>query len=112
MSGLAERGPQLSERGWIVVVAVDVPQQLHQTTKRVVVHSAPVFGEAAARALAQLFDRPARLGDTDDRDPERSVADHVLQRREDLFVGKITGRTEEDERVRPNLCVLGPARSG
>ena len=112
MSGLAERGPQLSERGWIVVVAVDVPKQLHQTTKRVVVYPTPVFGEAGARALAQLFDRPARLGDADDRDPEGPMADHVLQRREDLLVGEIAGRTEEDERVRPNLCLLGPARSG
>jgi hypothetical protein len=45
-------------------------------------------------------------------DPERPVADHVLQRREDLLVGEIAGRTEEDERVRPNLCVLGPAMFG
>src|SRR5688500_17450206 len=99
MSGLAERGPQLSERGWIVVVAVDVPQQFHQTTKRVVVYAVPVLGKAGARAFAQLFDRPARLGDADDGDPERPVADHVLQRRENLLVGEIARRTEEDERV-------------
>src|SRR5262249_53761839 len=47
----------------------------------------------------QLVERPARPGDPDDRDFEVAVRRHVLEGREDLLVGEVPGRAEEDEGV-------------
>src|ERR1051325_3364188 len=49
---------------------------------------------------AQLIHRPPRFRDADDRHVEMTAASHRLQGREDLLVGQVPGRTEEDERVR------------
>ena len=57
--------------------------------------------DAVAGAAAELLERPARLGDADDRHVEAAAPDHRLQRREDLLVGEVAGGAEEDERVGP-----------
>ena len=54
------------EGGQVAVVAVDVAELRHQLGERGLVEAA-VLGEARAGALAKLLERPARLGDADDR---------------------------------------------
>ena len=98
-AGRAELLAQRREGGVVVVVAVDVAQQLQQLLEGRLVDAAAVLGEAVAGALAQLLERPARLGDADDRHREVAAADHRLQRREDLLVGQVAGGPEEHQGV-------------
>ena len=94
----SELRPELGEGRGVGVVAVDVAKQREELLERLLVHGAVVL-DAVASALLQLVEAPAGLGHPDHRNLEVSVLYEVEQRREDLLVGKIAGRTEEDERV-------------
>ena len=81
-----------------VVVAVDVAQQAGRawrTRRR--------RGRRASRGCRgrapELVEVPAGLGHADDRHVEVAALHHRLQRREDLLVGEVAGRAEEDQRV-------------
>ena len=64
--GAAELAAQALEGGGVGVVAVDVAQERAQLVERAAIEAA-VMLEAVACARAQLLERPARLGDADDR---------------------------------------------
>ena len=55
--------------------------------------------EAPASPLLEAV-QVTRTGHADDRKIEALIADQVRERGEDLLVGKIAGRPEEDERIR------------
>ncbi len=90
---------QLREGGRVLVIAVDIAQQLDELLPRPLVDTAAVLGQAGASARSQAIEIPVCLGDADDRYGEMSAADHRLERREDLLVGEVSGRTEEHEGV-------------
>ena len=100
----AQRCLQLRERVGVGVVAVDVAQLLGENRERVRVESA-VLGAARLGALDQLLERVVRLGDADDRKVQDAALGHALQRGEDLLVGEVAGRAEEDQRVGPRFGV-------
>ena len=100
--GAGELAPERREGRRILVVPVDVAQQAAQLGERVAVEAA-VLLDAVLRPRAQLVERPAGLGHADDRHIEVAALGHRLQRREDLLVRQIAGRSEEHERV--GVCV-------
>src|SRR5690242_8406750 len=51
------------------------------------------------RPLPKLVDSPPRFGYSDDRHVQRAALDHVLERRENLFVREIAGGTKKDQCV-------------
>ena len=59
----------------------------------------PCSRHARARPLAELLQAPARARDADHRHVEVAAADHRLERGEDLLVGEVARRAEEDERI-------------
>ena len=79
---------------------------------RAAASDAAVAFEAGLGAVLQLFQVPARLGDADDRDVEPLVAHEGLKGREDLLVGEIAGRAEEDEGVGAGELAWPPSASG
>jgi hypothetical protein len=98
--GAAERRADRGERRGIGEVAVHVTQQRDEPRERGLVDATiGVRLQAGSHPVPELFDRPARAGHADDRNGQVSVLHHALQRRKDLFVGKIAGRAKEDERV-------------
>ena len=97
--GLTHRLPQPDEGGWIEIVAVDIAQELRQMAERFLIRPAAVLFQTGVGALAQLLHAPAGLGDADDRDIQPALANHALQGREDLLVGKIPGGSEEDQGI-------------
>ena len=95
--GAAERLLQLLESLGIVVIAVDIahePQQLIEpcSARRVLL-------DTVSRPVPQLFDRPAGLGDADDRDVDAFAADQAQKRRENLLEREIAGSAEEHQSV-------------
>ena len=86
------------ERRRVPVVAVDIAQQAAELVERRGIQSA-VLLDAVARAGAELVQAPARFRHADDRRVEVASLHHHLQRREDLLVGEIAGRAEEDESI-------------
>src|SRR5207247_1781879 len=106
--GLAHRLFQPLVGGRVGVVAVDVPEQRHQPREGLLIE-APVLLDALPGPLPQLLQPPTRPGDADDRHVEVAVADHRLQRREDLLVREVAGGAEEDQRVRPRTDLAHPA---
>src|SRR5262249_26776288 len=58
-----------------------------------------VLGDTVARAGAHLVERPPRLRDADDGHVEVTAPCHRLQGGEDLLVGEVAGRAEENEGV-------------
>src|SRR5262249_28246017 len=65
-----------------------------------VVDAAAVFGDAVARAVAQVVHRPLRRRHTDDRHVELVVLHHRIQRGEDLLAREIARHAEEHQRIR------------
>ena len=57
--------------------------------------------------LVKALGRPCY---SDDRHIEVTAPDHRLQRREDLLVRQIPGGTEEDKRIRIEVCHFHPSR--
>ena len=53
------------------------------------------MGQAVLRAILQLVQPPAGLGDADDRHVQALVAHQTQQRGEDLLVGEISGRAKK-----------------
>ena len=51
------------------------------------------------RPFSKLIEGPARFGHSDDRHVQIAAPDHVLERRENLFIGEIAGRTKKDQSV-------------
>jgi len=94
-----QRGAELLKRGGVVVIAVHVFQQRGELGERVGVHAAAVFLQARPRAVAELVEPEAGLGDADDGHVQVTVLDHRLERREDFLVREIAGCAEDDERI-------------
>jgi hypothetical protein len=65
---------------------------------------AAVLLQAVTRAFAQLIERPASAGHTDDRHVQLTTPGHRLQRRKDLLVSQIAGGAEENQRIRTGCC--------
>src|SRR6516162_4457185 len=83
----------------ILVVAVDIAQQTYQLFESGRIKPAMLL-QAVFCASAQLIEIPSCFGNPDHRNIEASPLYHRLERRENLFVCKISGGTEENERVR------------
>ncbi len=96
--GVAEFAADGVEGGTVGVVAVDVAQQVAEPGPGVGVDAA-VGGDAGVSALPELIEIPAGLGDADNGHLQGAAAHHGLQCRKDLFVGKISGGSEEDKCV-------------
>src|SRR5580704_14622384 len=96
--GGPERLFQSLERSRIVVIAVDIIQEFDKASE-VSVAEAPAMLETVFGARPKLFEAPAGFGHADDGDIEAFVANEALQGREDLLIGEIAGRAEEDEGV-------------
>jgi hypothetical protein len=94
----------------ILVITVDVAQPLHQRGECRLIDAPAVLLEAVAGALPQLFDRPARLRDPDDRRFEGAASDHVLQGRENLFICQVPGGAEEHQGIGRHDLTRGPSR--
>jgi hypothetical protein len=94
----AQRLPERRERGRLAEVALDVAQQAGELLERGGIDDAR-RGDARQHAGAQLLDRHPRPADADDGHVEPSASNHRLERGEDLLVGEVTGRAEEDKRV-------------
>ena len=91
----------------VVVVAVDVAQRGSAACEGAPRRAAAVLGDGSpARARSSWSRRPARLGHPDDGKVEAPAARQRLQRREDLLVGEVSGRAEEDQRVGAALLTL------
>src|ERR1700690_835928 len=101
--GAAERLLQLLESLRIVVIAVDISQKRQKLIKLRRVGAA-VLLDAVLGSVPQLFDCPARLGDTDNRHVDAFIVDEAQKRRKDLLESEIAGRAEEYQSV--GLCGL------
>ncbi len=99
MLRFAELLAQLGECGGIVVVAIDIAQQVHQSLLHLWI-AATVVLQAVRRALLELIQIPSGLRDADDWDVQAFVAHQSKQRWEDLLVSQIAGGAEEDDGVR------------
>ena len=65
--------------------------------------------DRAARALAQILDRPVVTGDSHDRAVEQPAALESIQRVERHHLGEVAGDAEHDERI-GMACRASPAR--
>jgi hypothetical protein len=95
----AQLAAQRLERPRICVVAVHVAQELRELREGVPV-DATVHRHALPSPLPELLKAPARFRDPDHRHVETPVPDQPLQRGEDLLVGEVARRSEENQRVR------------
>src|SRR5205823_8875516 len=94
-------GADRLERLGVAVVPVHVPHRLAERLERVpVVDAAPVLLDAVMGALAQVVDTPARRRHADHGDAQVAPLRHRVERGEDLLVREVSGRPEEDKRVR------------
>ena len=98
MFGVAEFAADGLEGGDVGVVTVDVAQKGAELGPGVGIDAA-VGLDAGVRALFELIERPAGLGDADDGYIEGAAAHHRLQCRKDFLVGKISGGPEENKCV-------------
>ena len=85
-----------SRRG--LVVTINVAQQAGQLFESRRIDSA-VFLQAIVRPRPKLIQIPSGFGYTDHGYIKMSALHHRLQRRENLFVGQVTGCTKEDQSV-------------
>ncbi len=99
---IAERLPQLLVGGWVLIVAVNVLELLHEFAERSLIHASPVLAEALTGARSELLHRPTGFGDTDDGNRQGLAADHVLQRGKNFLVREIARRTKEHEGIGRN----------
>ena len=97
-AGAAELALELGEGLTVGIVAVDVAQEPLELGEGAAV-DAPVLLQAFLGPLLQLVEVPARLRHADDRDVERARLHHRLEAGEDLLVGEVARRPEEDERI-------------
>src|SRR5512146_1501860 len=58
--------------------------------------------KALARVRAQLVTRPWTTRYANNRDIEMTMANHRLERRKDLLIRQVAGRSKKDQRVRVN----------
>ena len=58
------------------------------------------MGQTVDGTLLELLEPPAGLGDADNRDVQTLISHQAEERRKDLLIGKVSGRSEEDQRVR------------
>src|SRR5215831_11354337 len=86
----------------ILVVAVDIAQQTYQLFESGRIKPA-MLPQAVFCASAQLIEVPSSFGNPNHRDIEVTPLYHRLEGRENLFVCKISGGAEENERVRVSV---------
>ena len=55
--------------------------------------------QAVVRSFSKLLEGPARFRHANHRHVEIAAPDHLLERRENLFVGEVAGRAKEDQCV-------------
>ena len=101
-----EGGAQLVPRRLVGVVALDEVEAPAQRVDDVGVRVVDVFIDRLAGVAAEVVVGPVAAGDTDHRDVECARPFQPVQRREELAYRKITGRTEEHQRVGPGLAGL------
>src|SRR5215472_7089601 len=99
-----QQGFEPGERGGVGVVAVHVLELRRERFEALRVEAA-VLGDALLRALEELLAAPPRLGHADDGKRQGPADGHGLERGEDFLVGEVSGRAEEDERVRSRSIV-------
>src|SRR3984957_4107619 len=88
-----------SEGCRILVVPVHIPQKANEFFESGRIKPA-VFLQTVFCASAKLIKIPSCFSHADHGDVEVPTLYHRLQRRENLFVGKIAGGAEENERIR------------
>ena len=98
MLGGAKLLPDRLERGWILIVAVDIAQQAQEFLESGAIHTA-VLVDAVGGPCAELIEIPALLCHADHRNIEVAAFHHRMQRREDLLVREIAGGAEKNESV-------------
>src|SRR5712692_3842430 len=94
----AELSAQSLHRGRMTVVALHVVKPLAEPREDRLVEASGAL-DALPHAGAEVLERPARSRDADDRHLEMAAPHHGLEGREDLLVGEIATRPEDDERV-------------
>src|SRR5262249_32084005 len=94
-----ELSAKRSEGCRILVVSVDIAQQAAQLVESGRIQST-MFLQALFRASVKLIEIPPSFGNPDHGNIEVSPLYHRLEGRENLFVCKISGGAEENERVR------------
>src|SRR5436309_13293616 len=82
----------------VLIIAIDVLEPGRKLIKRLWVHSS-VMLQTVSRPFLQSVKAPPRLGDADDRNIEVTLLDQCLQCRENLFIGKVAGGAEKNERI-------------
>ncbi len=91
---IAERLHQRLEGRAVVVVAIDVTQQAEQARNHRLLGAGLEVLEAVAHARLELGKIPALARHPDHRDGEQLAPRQLVQRREDLAVAQVSGRTE------------------
>jgi hypothetical protein len=95
----AQLAAQRLERPRVRVVPVHVAEEPQELREGVPVEAA-VLRHALPGPLPELLQAPTRLRDPDHRHVETPVPDQPLHRGEDLLVGEIARRSQENQRVR------------
>src|SRR6266478_7625294 len=86
------------ERRRVLVVTVNVAQKAGQLFESRRIDSA-VFLQAVVRPRAKLIQIPSGFGYADHGYVEMAPLHHRLQRRENLLVGQVAGRAEDNQSV-------------
>jgi hypothetical protein len=105
--GIAHLLAQTGEHVRVGVVAVHVAKLAQELLERIGVDVAAMGLDAVGRALFELVQSPALLGDADNRRGQALVTHEPVKSGEDLLIGEITGRAEEGEGVGIALACLG-----
>jgi len=90
-----QAGPAGRRRSLGTIFSIDVAEQLHQSGKRRLIYAPSELLDAVAGRIPKLVNGPFRFRQSDHRDVQGSVPHHVVQRREDLLVGEISGRAKK-----------------
>ena len=100
--GIAKLLAQLGEGRRVAVVPIDVTKQADHLLEGCLLQPAMIL-QAVLGTRLQLIKIPTRLGDADDGNVESLIANQILQRWENLLVGKIACGSEEYESIRHSI---------
>src|SRR5882724_469378 len=95
---VAERG----EGSWVLIVAVDVAEQVHQFVKGGGLEPTVLF-QTVFGSGTKLVQIPSGFGDADDGYIQMAALHHRLQGRENFLVGQVARGPEENEGVRVGI---------